>query len=63
MVKRKTEMRACAVVRMVASSSTTSREIPTAARKEENSARVECGFGNKKILNEKLRESEALLGS
>jgi len=48
---------------MVSSSSTTSREIPIAARKEEESARIECGPGNKKILNEKLRESEALLGS
>jgi hypothetical protein len=51
-------MSACAVVRMGSSSSTISREMLTAARREKNS-RVECGSGNKKILDEMLRESEA----
>ena len=58
LVKRKTAMSACAVVRMGSSSSTISREMLTAARREKNS-RVECGSGNKKILDEMLRESEA----
>jgi len=51
-------MSACAVVRMGSSSSTISREMLTAARREKNS-RVEYGSGNKKILDEMLRESEA----